>query len=461
MKDNRIAQNISLDFTGAMADVIGEKHGISDKQLAELQGRTAEIHSHLQKLTQNGKTNFFNLPQADTKPFKKFATRVREKFENFVVLGIGGSALGTSGVHGALQHSFSHLLTKRKRNGYPKLFVIDNIDPDLFDEFLNTVDLKKTIFNVISKSGTTAETMAQFMIIQHKLQEKLKGKWKKRIVVTTGSKGVLRSIVEKHKLTSFEVPEEVGGRFSVLSSVGLLPLACTGIDIDALLAGAAQMASLCKTDNFSENPAYLTGALLYLADTAKHKPMAVMMPYSTKLYGMADWFCQLWAESLGKRHTLDGAQVNSGQTPIKALGVTDQHSQIQLYVEGPPNKIIIFVEIEKFAKRVPIPEIFADKPELSYLAGSSLNELLKVELDGTRYAISTHDRPSITIKLPELSANALGQFIFMMEVATAFAGGLYRVNPFDQPGVEFGKNYAYAVMGRKGYEKLKEEIGAL
>ena len=297
------------------------------------------------------------------------------------------------------------------------------------------------------------------MIVHKMLKQKLKGKWKKRVVVITdGSKGALRSITEENGLKSFEVPANVGGRFSVLSAVGLVPLACAGVDIDALLGGAARMAERGGSADLLKNPAYLFGALLYLLDTQKAKSTVVMMPYSTKLYGIADFFRQLWAESLGKRFDTTGKEVHTGQTPVKALGVTDQHSQVQLYVEGPFDKLIVFLEVEKFNKKVEIPEGFTDRPELSYLAGSSLNELLSVEKEGTKYALATHQRPFISIKLPQVNARSLGQLIYLLELATAYAGGLYNVNPFDQPGVEFGKNYTYAMMGRKGSEKLKSEI---
>ena len=454
--------DISLDYTGLMTDIVGAKHGLTVKQIESLSGRTEQIHKNLTERKEKGEIGFFNLPTIDTRDIKKFAAKIRENYENLIVLGIGGSALGTTAVQTALGHSYSHLLTKRKRNGYPKLFVVDNIDPDAFSDLLQVTDPKKSLYCVISKSGSTAETMAQFMIVQQMLKQKLKGKWKKRIVVITDSeKGPLRSIVKEHSLASFEVPHNVGGRFSVFSAVGLVPLACAGVDIDSLLAGAARMAERCAKQTLMQNPAYLLSALLYLADTEKAKSSVVMMPYSSKLYGIADFFRQLWAESLGKRLDESGKEVYTGQTPIKALGVTDQHSQVQLYVEGPFDKVLLFLEVGKFNKQLDIPDTFPDSPELRYLAGSSLNELMKVENDGTKYALATHNRPFLSIKMPEVSAHTIGQLIYMLELATAFAGSLYQVNPFDQPGVEFGKNYTYAMTGRTGYDDLRAEIKKL
>jgi glucose-6-phosphate isomerase len=350
-------------------------------------------------------------------------------------------------------------LPKRKRNGYPKLYVADNIDPDWFEEILSITDPKKTIFNIISKSGSTAETMSQFMIVIDRLKKTLKGKWKKKVVITTDAKnGVLREIVDEHGLASFDVPGNVGGRFSLFSPVGLVPLACVGVDIDSLLEGASQMAKRCEETDPDKNPALIFSAINYLADVKKGKKMTVMIPYSTKLYGTADWFRQLWAESLGKKTDIDGNVVNTGQTPIKALGVTDQHSQVQLYVEGPNDKLTVFVEVEKFDKEVEIPAVFEDKEQLAYLSGKTLNRLIKTEMEGTEYALTKHNRPNMTIRLPELNANTLGQLMFLLEASTAISGGLYGINPFDQPGVEFGKQYTYAMMGRPGFEDLKKEI---
>jgi len=454
-----VKEDIVIDYTNALERAVGSKHGATKNDLAQVVSKTAEVHQWLSSLKESGAIGFFNLPKIDTKPFKKEASRLREKYENFVVLGIGGSALGTSAVQSALNSAYYNSLGKRKRNGYPKLFVVDNIDPDWFDELLGSIDFKKTIFNVISKSGSTAETMSQFMIIKNLLEKKFKGKWKKKILLTTSSvSGVLREIADEHKLKTFEVPENVGGRFSLLSAVGLLPLASAGIDIDLLLEGAKRMAMRCLEPELFKNPAYIYSAIHYIADVKKGKNMSVMMPYSSKLYGVADWYRQLWAESLGKRYGNDESEVYTGQTPIKALGATDQHSQVQLYVEGPFDKIVTFIEVAKFKKRVGIPEDFVDKPALKYLGGKSLNELLKTEMRGTEYALTSHNRPNLTISLPDLNPYTLGQLLYLLEVATAFSGGLYGIDPFDQPGVEFGKQYTYAMLGREGFEEMKAKI---
>jgi glucose-6-phosphate isomerase len=278
------------------------------------------------------------------------------------------------------------------------------------------------------------------------------------VVTTDPEKGRLREIAEREDYLTFPVPAGVGGRFSVLTPVGLLPAAIAGIDIFMLLAGARDMDGRCRISNLWKNPAYLSAVLYYLADTKKGKPIAVMMPYADALYGVADWFRQLWAESLGKRTDLDGNIVSTGQTPVRALGATDQHSQLQLYMEGSNNKLITFLAVERFHKKISMPESFADVEGVGYLGGRSLNELIAVEQKTTELALTRNKRPNLSIIVPEVNAFTLGQLLFMLEVQTVFAGGLYHINPLDQPGVEEGKQFAYGLMGRKGFEHKAKEF---
>lgn len=449
--------DITIDYTNLMDEAVGEMNGLTQAQIAALAPRAADIHKDLVKRRKSGDKPFYDLPYKvdEARALKRAGKRIANSFQNMVVLGIGGSALGTTALHTALCHPAHNSLSAKKRDGV-RLFVADNIDPDEFAALLSTLRLKDTVFNVVSKSGSTAETMSQFMIVYDLLKRKLGRDWKKHVIATTDAKsGILRKIADDNKLKTHVVPDGVGGRFTALTPVCLLPAAAAGIDILGLLEGAAAMDKRCKTANLAQNPAYLFASVNYLLDTIKGKKMTVMMPYSYRLKDMADWFRQLWAESLGKRADFDGNPVHAGQTPIKALGATDQHSQIQLYVEGPYDKVVCFLDTDKFETQAPIPKVFEDIPGISYLGGQSLNALLKTEKEGTEYALTSNNRPNMTVTLPEVNAHTVGQLIYMLEVATAFAGGLYRVDAFDQPGVEFGKQYAYAMMGRAGYEEQK------
>lgn len=452
---------ICLDFNYSMSDFVGNTHGIDPVELDGLRPRIEESHKRLIKQKEDGILGFLDLPYADKNrsTVLKMGRQLRKSCRNFVVLGIGGSALGGMALHRALNHPCYNLLTHEKRK-LPRIFFADNIDPEGFGALMDILDLRETVFNVISKSGGTAETMSQFLYARDKTLKKLgKEAHKEHFVITTDpDKGMLREMVRREGYPSLEVPPNVGGRFSVLSSVGLLPAAVTGIDISRLLDGAKDMVERCQTPDLGQNPAYLNGTLYYLADTVKKKNIVVMMPYSDALYGIADWFCQLWAESLGKKIDLKGDPVNVGQTPVRALGVTDQHSQLQLYMEGPNDKIITFLVVESLRKRMAIPKAFPDMDGVHYLGGHTFNELFSVEQNATELALLRAGHPTNSIIFPEISALTIGQMLMMLEIQTVFTGGLYNINPMDQPGVEAGKQFAYGLMGRKGFEAKRGEF---
>jgi glucose-6-phosphate isomerase len=379
-----------------------------------------------------------------------------------VVLGIGGSALGNIALQSALNPYTYNLQSDRSRPG-PQLFVLDNVDPDQIKAVVEiiTPKLKKTVINVISKSGETAETASQFILFRDLLQKKLGKKYKEHILATTDpSGGTLREICNSEGYRTLEVPDGVGGRFTVLSAVGLFSAGMCGIDTDALLEGAAAMDKRLKEPDLMNNPAALIAAISYLLDR-KGKHIGVMMPYSTSLYYLGDWFRQLWAESLGKQVDLKGKEVFAGQTPIKALGTTDQHSQVQLYREGPNDKLITFLEVERFAQKLAIPESMKDVQTLKYLAGSNFQTLINSEKLATEYALLESKRPTLTVLFPTISPQTVGQFLYMYEVAVSFMGGLYNINTYDQPAVQLGKDATYALMGKDGYADLAKKIEAV
>ena len=284
---------------------------------------------------------------------------------------------------------------------------------------------------------------------------------RRHIVVTTDAeKGVLRPIVEKEGYASFVVPDGVGGRFSVLSPVGIVSSALVGIDVPGLLAGAAAMDERCREAPFAENPALVYAAIQSLMQEKKGKPMAVTFSYSQRLACLGDWYAQLLAESIGKRLSTDGAEVFTGPTPISAVGVTDQHSQVQLYVEGPFDKWFTLLSVERPDHTVEIPAEYADHDALSYLGGRTMNELFAAEREGTRIALTDANRPNVTIQFPAVTAHVVGQYLYLMELAVAVMGEHYGIDAFDQPGVEAGKVAAYALMGREGYAERRAEIEA-
>ena len=236
-----------------------------------------------------------------------------------------------------------------------------------------------------------------------------------------------------------------------------MPFALVGIDIDEITAGVKDMDIALKSEDILHNIAAQNALVHYLMDTKLGKNVTVMMPYSSRLQYVADWFIQLWAESLGKKETLDFQPVNVGSTPLKAMGATDQHSLAQLFNEGPNNKLINFIRVENFDCNLDIPKIF-EYTGIGYLGGKTMNDLMNAEADSTKAALNDFSRPSVTITMPKIDGYHVAQLLYMLEVQTAITGMLYNINPFDQPSVELARNYTYALMGRVGYEESAKSL---
>jgi glucose-6-phosphate isomerase len=454
---------LTLDYGNVLSSAVGPAHGLSPAEIKRAESAVRAVITRIERERKSGQHRYRDLPQ-DREMLRAVKAAVRKragKFENLVVLGIGGSALGNIALQTALNSPYHNLASGRARRG-PRLFVMDNVDPvqmsDLL-ELLGTAGLRKTLFNVISKSGETAETAAQFLIIRDLLARRLSRKaLTTNVLVTTDPEGgTMRGIVDEQGFDALPVPPGVGGRFSVLSAVGLFSAGMCGIRIERLLAGAAAMSERVSQRTVSRNPAAMLALLLH-GFYVRGKRLHVMMPYSYQLKDLADWYRQLWAESLGKQQDLDGQPVTIGPTPIKALGATDQHSQVQLYREGPNDKVFIFVEVTKFARDVRIPRAAGTPEALRYLQGKSLGRLLNAEKLATECALVASQRPCLTIRFPKVDEHTAGQFIMLWEAATSIAGALFNINAYDQPAVQLGKDYTYALMGREGYQKQATAI---
>ena len=447
-----MSERLILDYNAMLSPRLGR--GLEPERLAAMADPFRAVHADTAARRASGELGFFALPyeQQVTQQIRRFADGLGQAFDTIVVLGIGGSALGTTAMQHALLKPHWNELDLEQRDGYPRLYVLDNIDPTTIAPLLQRLDVRRTLFNVVSKSGTTAETMAQFLIVRERLIAELGDGYRRHLVFTTDpEKGVLRQIAGDEDVATLPIPGNVGGRFSVLSAVGLLPAALVGVDIEGLLAGARDMDERCASDDLMRNPAALFAALQFLYDTEHASPIHVMMAYSDRLYGVSDWFRQLWAESLGKRHARDGVVVHRGPTPVKALGATDQHSQVQLYIEGPYDKTFTFLTAG-VPQDLAIPAAYDAIPSAAYLGGHTLGELLAAEGKATAQALAQQGRPSMTIELPTLDAHGLGQLFMLLQIATVYAGALYGVDPLDQPGVELGKELTYGMMGRPGFE---------
>lgn len=452
---------IGLYWKHATAEAVGEKHGVTEKELKGLNTPLKNLTRKFAEDRKAGKLRYRELPYDEemVDAVHREVEHFRDRCDTLIVLGIGGSALGNIALQNALNPYTYNLMSDRTRAG-PQVFVLDNVDPEVIRSVVDLVGpkLKRTIVNVISKSGETAETAAQFILFRELLQQKLGKKYKENILATTDpAGGTLREICKQEGYRTLEVPPGVGGRFSVMSAVGLFSAAMCGIDVDALMQGAAAMDKRCKENDPATNPAAMLAAIHYILNN-KGKDIAVMMPYSTALYSLADWFRQLWAESLGKQNGLHKQNVFAGQTPIKALGTTDQHSQVQLYREGPNDKLITFLEVERFSQKVAIPSGMKEVEALKYLAGANFQTLIHSEKLGTEYALLESKRPTLTVTFPSITPQAVGQFLYLYEVAVSYMGGLLEIDPYDQPAVQLGKDATYALMGKGGFDDLARKI---
>lgn len=450
---------VRYDYTNMLSDAVGDR-GVKPDDLKKLSKKLPAMFRTLVKQRGKGTLGFMDLPTDENAvgAVMKLADSLAGRFENLVILGIGGSALGPIALKSALCHPLHNMLDRNARGGKPRFFVLDNIDPDGIGAVLDYVKPEETLFNVITKSGGTAETISQLMIFYAAVSKALGDKAKEHFVATTDpEKGELRKMAGETGWQTLPVAPNVGGRFSVLTPVGLFPAAMLGIDVRQLLSGAAAMDRRSEAKSIEENPSLAFAALQYVL-YKKRCNISILMPYSSALFDVADWYRQLWAESLGKKQSLTGKEIHVGPTPVKALGATDQHSQVQLYVEGPYDKSVTFIEVDKFNRSLAIPAALTQYDSAGYLAGRTMNELISAEKKGTEVALTAAGRPNGTLVVPEISAFTVGQMIYFFEMATAMSGALYGINAFDQPGVEAGKIAAYALMGRKGYEQEQARI---
>ena len=376
-----------------------------------------------------------SLPQIEA------AAEQLHRFEDVAVIGIGGSSLGAKAVYQALN-------TDEPAARHPRLHFLENIDPHNLDSFIRNRAAEKTAVICISKSGGTIETVVQYLIVREWLVKRL-GKGRARQhqwIITDPAQGWLYDLAQREAIPSLPVPPRVGGRYSVLTAVGLLPLAAVGVDIRSLLAGSAANAARCVSENVSDNPALEMAALFYLLDTRRNKRVSIMMPYANSLQLFGDWYRQLWAESLGKRRGEQQDDSPAGTLPVTALGSVDQHSQLQMYLESRRDKIFTFMAIDHWRQNPLIPLSDDDRKSFSYLEGKRMQDVLEAEFQATSQVITETGHPNMTLRLPVLDAHMLGQMIDLYQRATVYAGLLYGINPLDQPAVEKGKQLAIKLL---------------
>ena len=439
---------IKFDYTNVLESAVG-KQGMPESAFAEAAGSSQSAVAAIEAAHKTGKLAFAGLPLVQ-EPVEKVLTFAREHaYKNILILGIGGSALGPAALEAALA----------KPSPAKRLVVLDNIDPDFIAASLEALNPADTFVNVIAKSGVTAETMATFAIVRQWMIDSVGATGlRDRIAVTTDpQKGDLLAIARQERFPVFEIPPSVGGRFSVLTPVGTLPAALLGFDVEAMMRGAAATAEQSRKP-LMQNPALMAAFVQWTLDRQHEKSMLVLFPYSQALWKFAFWFKQLWGESLGKRYNRQKREVFYGQTPTAALGVTDQHSQLQLFIEGPHDKSFLFWSVRQFKGTLKIAHPYSAFDSMSYLEGRTVAELFEAERRATEMAITEAGRPNSTIFVDRIDEETVGSLIMFSQYMTAYAGEFYDIDAFDQPGVEYGKKLTFCQMDRPGFEEYRGKI---
>ncbi|QGA81601.1 glucose-6-phosphate isomerase [Halomicrobium sp. LC1Hm] len=419
---------MNVDIGNALAAVA--EPGLSRDELATLDDRVARAHDRIERGRADDEFGYaaLNLPATTDAEAIRDAVAPVSDAETVVTVGIGGSALGARTITSALT-----------ADGGTSHVVLDNVDPDHVTRVLSDLSLSETAINVVSKSGTTAETLSNFLVVREAMVE-AGVDWTERTVVTTGDEGPLAALADEHDLPTLAVPDGVPGRFAALSSVGLVPAAMLGCDIEGLLDGAAAAAETLDSSLF-DCPAYAYGAVAYGLEE-RGATINAVVPYAERLEPFAEWFAQLWAESLGK----DGR----GQTPARALGATDQHSQLQLYRAGRRDKLVTLLRPRE-RPSLDVPAAAADA--LAHLEGTDLGELLDTELRATEASLAEAGQPNVRVELDRLDPRGLGELLYAMEAACILVGELAGVETFTQPAVEWGKQAARDVLEGDETEK--------
>ncbi|GAB4365930.1 MAG: glucose-6-phosphate isomerase [Deltaproteobacteria bacterium] len=438
-----------FDFSLVRESNLRNREGMTASRIGRGLRRAARALRTILRQRDAGTVGFPDLPfrERESRRLSRAAAQYRRRFRRVLVLGIGGSALGTKAV-------WEGLGGEGDSRGMEPV-VADNVDPDVLVPLFRSLPWKRTLVVAISKSGGTAETKAQLALAVEALRRAVGARWREHLVlVTDPRKGAFREFADREGLASFPVPPDVGGRFSVLSPVGLFPLAAAGVSVGRLLAGARWMETAIREREGEENPALYAAAVYshYLLENVK--PVQVWFGYGQGLERMGEWWQQLWAESLGKRRP-SGSPV--GQTPARAVGVTDQHSQVQLYQDGPNDRLFTFVKWMEGREETKVPALRI-LPGMEILGGRPLRDLFDAEFEGTVGALWKAGRPIVRMEIGRRDELHIGAFLQFWEWVTALSGTIAGIDPFDQPGVEAGKVLTRALMGEKGSEERRDRF---
>lgn len=442
--------NVSFDYSAAEkfiraeeVDMMKESTLLAKKMLVEKKGAGSEFLGWIDLPVDYDKGEFERV--------KKAAKKIQEDSDILIVIGIGGSYLGARAAIECLRHSFYNSVDKNIRKTPEIYYAGNNISSVYIKDLIDVIGDKDFSINIISKSGTTTEPAIAFRIFKKLLVDKYgREEAAKRIYATTDKdKGALKDLANEEGYESFVVPDDIGGRYSVLTAVGLLPIAVSGADIDQLMKGAARMREHCLNKAYEDNDALLYAATRNIL-LRKGKAIEILVNYEPSLHYISEWWKQLYGESEGK----DG----KGIYPASVDFTTDLHSMGQFIQDGQRIVFETVLSVDKSSEEILIEAEEGDLDGLNYLAGKSVDFVNKNAMKGTLLAHTDGNVPNLLINIPELNEFYLGQVFYFFEFACGVSGYILGVNPFDQPGVESYKRNMFALLGKPGYESEREEL---
>lgn len=396
---------------------------------------------------------------AELPEIKKLAGHLNQSYRNVLLLGIGGSALGARTLLQFFRGPYYHL----QPQGGVRLFILDNIDSAAFRELQELLDFRETALVYVSKSGSTPETAAAFLFF-FDLYIRAGGRREDVVMICDPAENGANRVASRLQCRFIALNPLLPGRYSVLSPAGLLPGELLGIDGKELLEGARRVEQSLSATPLASNPLGLLGLMLHDSALNRQLDIHVLFNYSSRLAEFGLWFSQLWGESLGKALDLQGSQINSGTTPLPCVGATDQHSLLQLFREGPADKVYGFIHLKPGPEAIHIPCSFESEVEFAYFAGQDVDGQLEIERMCTEISLASRDCPCYSIELADRSPASLGALLYFYQALVVWSARLWNINPFNQPGVELGKQMTYALMGRADCQgdlpRVREAVGS-
>ena len=452
--------SLSLDFTNCLSESIGATHGLTKSEVDTLVAKFPKHHENIDELRSTGESGFFELPYQDTTELKALIKKHHGHWDNLVVVALGGSALAPQSLFKALVGSQHNLHDAKTRAKAPRVFFLNNPDPKAAQELLEVLDLKKTLFQVVTRSGVTPETMGLTLWLLEILKKKVgKTAPSEQVVFTTEpTKSPFMEIAKQEKISVLQTTLNLTGRYGILGNQSLFLAGMCNLKVDELLKGGADMDKRCRHGDPYKNPAYMHSLVHYLLTRKRRKTMHVMFSFSNRVHAIGEWYNHQCSVSLGKMLNRKGKAVHVGPSPVAAVGAFDGHGQQQLFCEGPFDKVITFVTVKDHGATGTVPAAFPKLEAAAYLKDATFNQLLDYSYWGAEQHVTQAGRPNMTIHLDTVDEAHIGGLVYLLELSTAMSAELYGIDPFDQPGVEHGKAASFAQLGRAGFEDLAKRL---